>query len=147
MTDADNQASKPIDAAREALTVRRVFGEPYEADGATVVPVARVIGGAGMGYGSGTGRDSRTSEERSAGAGSAGEGSGGGGGFGVRAVPAGVFVVRGDEVTWKPALNLNRAILGGQLLAGVIAVAAACTARTRAKLRARELVLSRVRRG
>ncbi|WP_022916995.1 spore germination protein GerW family protein [Ruania albidiflava] len=142
MTDADSQASKPIDAAREALTVRRVFGEPYEADGVTVIPVARVLGGAGMGYGSGAGRDPRSSES-----GPIGEGSGGGGGFGVRAVPAGVFVVRGGDVTWKPALNLNRAILGGQLLAGVIAVAAACTARTRAKLRARELVLSRVRRG
>lgn len=141
MTDAGDQATKPIDAAREALTVRRVFGDPYEADGATVIPVARVVGGAGMGYGSGSGRDPRAENGAPV-----GEGSGGGGGFGVVAVPAGVFVVRGGEVTWKPALNLNLAILGGQLLAGVIAVAAACTARTRAKARVRAMMLARGRR-
>ena len=142
MTEPEGQASKPIDAAREALTVRRVFGEPYEAGGATVIPVARVVGGAGMGYGSGAGRKPRSGES-----GPIGEGSGGGGGVGARAVPAGVFVLRGGEVTWQPALNLNLAILGGQVLAEVIAVAAACTARTRAKLRAREMVLGRARRG
>ena len=132
MTEPEGQASKPIDAAREALTVRRVFGEPYDADGATVIPVARLIGGAGMGYGSGSGRDPRTDAETPI-----GEGSGGGGGFGVRAVPAGVFVIRGDEVTWKPALNLNRAILGGQLLAAVVAVAVASAATSAAWARAR----------
>ena len=63
------------------------------------------------------------------------------------AQPAGVFVIRDGEVTWKPALDLNLAILGGQVLAGIIAVAAACTARSRAKLRARELVFGRALRG
>lgn len=131
MAESEPQATKPIDAAREALTVRRVFGEAYEADGATVIPVARVLGGAGMGYGSGMGRDPQShADDPNA------EADGGGGGFGVCAQPAGVFVIRGGEVTWKPALDLNLAVLGGQLLGGVIAVAAACAVRTRARARA-----------
>jgi hypothetical protein len=31
-------------------------------------------------------------------------------------VPAGVFVVRDREVRWRPAVNVNRAILGGQMV-------------------------------
>jgi uncharacterized spore protein YtfJ len=40
-----------IAQARDALTVKRVFGEPYEKDGVTVIPAARVQGGAGAGGG------------------------------------------------------------------------------------------------
>jgi uncharacterized spore protein YtfJ len=32
--------------ARDAMTVRRVFGEPYERDGVTVIPVAAVTAAA-----------------------------------------------------------------------------------------------------
>jgi uncharacterized spore protein YtfJ len=35
----------------DALTVKRVFGEPYEKDGVTIIPAARVQGGAGAGGG------------------------------------------------------------------------------------------------
>jgi len=38
-----------IAQARDALTVKRVFGEPYEKNGVTMIPVARVQGGAGGG--------------------------------------------------------------------------------------------------
>ena len=31
----------------DAISVRRVFGEPYEKDGLTVIPVASVAGGGG----------------------------------------------------------------------------------------------------
>lgn len=34
---------------REAITVRRVFGEPVEQDGVTIVPAAFVRGGGGGG--------------------------------------------------------------------------------------------------
>ena len=34
-----------VDAARDALGVKRVFGEPYDKDGVTIIPVARVQGG------------------------------------------------------------------------------------------------------
>ena len=35
------------------ITVRRVYGEPYEKEGVTVIPAARVQGGAGGGTGEG----------------------------------------------------------------------------------------------
>jgi uncharacterized spore protein YtfJ len=89
-----------IEAARESLTVRRVYGEPYERNGVTVIPAASVQGGGGGG--SGDQPDGKT---------------GGGGGFGLRARPVGAYVIRGEEVRWEPALDLNRVILGGQVVA------------------------------
>ena len=86
-----------LSQARDVLTVKRVFGEPYQRDGVTIIPVASVSGGGG----GGGGRNVEGAEE------------GGGGGFGVSARPAGVYVVRGDEVTWQPAVDANRAILLG----------------------------------
>jgi uncharacterized spore protein YtfJ len=82
--------------AQDALTARRVFGDPIQTAGATILPVA-VVGGGGAGGGKGT-------EE-------------GGAGFGLRAKPAGVFVIRNGDAAWRPALDLNRVILGGQLVA------------------------------
>ena len=40
-----------IAQARDTMTVKRVFGEPYEKDGVTIIPAARVQGGAGGGSG------------------------------------------------------------------------------------------------
>ncbi len=98
------------------ISVQRVFGDPYEKNGVTVIPAARVQGGAGGGGGDGPG----------------GEGTGIGAGFGVNARPAGAFVIRGEEVDWRPAIDVNRVILGGQL----IAIAALWLARTVVKSRA-----------
>lgn len=42
-----------IAQTRDALTVKKVFGEPYEKSGVTMIPVARVQGGAGGGGGVG----------------------------------------------------------------------------------------------
>ena len=59
------EVQEVIAQARDAITVKRVFGEPYEKNGVTVIPAARVQGGAGggggegpegQGKGSGTGR-------------------------------------------------------------------------------------------
>lgn len=90
-----------IAQARDALTVKRVFGDPYEKNGVTVIPAAKVQGGAGGGDGEGP----------------EGTGKGSGSGFGLNARPAGAFLVRGDEVTWRPAVDINRIILGGQIVA------------------------------
>ncbi len=89
-----------LNHALDTITVRRVFGEPYEKDGVTLIPVAKVSGGGG----GGSGEDERA-------------GKGGGGGFGVNARPAGVYVIKGDAVTWTPAFDLNRVIMGGQIVA------------------------------
>jgi uncharacterized spore protein YtfJ len=81
-----------VEAARDHITVSRVFGEAYERDGVTVVPVARVYGGGG----GGTGEDG----------GSHGEG----GGIGFVARPAGVYVIRDGGVSWRPAVDANRVV-------------------------------------
>ncbi len=44
-------ANEVLNHAREAMTVKRVFGDPYEKDGVTVIPVASIMGGAGAGGG------------------------------------------------------------------------------------------------
>jgi hypothetical protein len=95
------QATDILDRARDTMTIKRVFGEPFEQDGVTILPVARVSGGAGAG----TGHEGE---------------SGGGGGFGMNATGLGVFEVRGGEATWKPAIDINRVIMGGQMLMVVL---------------------------
>jgi uncharacterized spore protein YtfJ len=90
--------------AQDAMTSRRVFGDPIQVEGATILPVAAIAGGGGGGGGT-----------KTAGV----EGSGVG--FGLAAQPAGVFVIRDGDAKWRPALNLNRVILGGQLV-GIVAI-------------------------
>ena len=93
-----------LSQARDAITVRRVFGDPHTQDGITLIPVATVAGGGGGGGGH--------DEE-----GSAGDGAG----FGLKAHPAGAYVIKDGQVDWKPAVNVNRIILGGQVI-GVVAL-------------------------
>jgi uncharacterized spore protein YtfJ len=103
-----------VEGARDAMTVKRVYGEPYERNGVTVIPAASVQGGGG----GGGGEDAEGQ-------------SGGGSGFGVRARPVGAYVIRGDDVSWEPAMDLNRTILGGQLLALVALLVVGSIARGR----------------
>jgi hypothetical protein len=35
----------------------------------------------------------------------------------VNAKPAGAFVIRGDDVAWRPAIDVNRIVLGAQVIA------------------------------
>jgi uncharacterized spore protein YtfJ len=90
--------------ARDAVTVKRVFGEPYERNGVTLIPAASLRGGAGGGKGEGGTGDSAT-------------GSGSGGGFGLTAKPAGVYIIEDGKVRWQPAVDVNRIVLGGQIVA------------------------------
>ena len=103
--------------ARDTMTVKRVFGEPYEKDGVTIIPAARVLGGAG----GGSGEDPQ------------GQGRGSGSGFGVTARPVGAFIIQGGELSWRPAVDVNRIILGGQ----VVVVIALLTLRAIVKARAK----------
>jgi uncharacterized spore protein YtfJ len=82
--------------ARDAMTARTVFAEPIERDGLLIIPAAKVRGGGGGG----------TDKQEN-----------GGGGFGLMAKPAGAYVVRDGQVTWQPAIDVNRLALGGQLVA------------------------------
>jgi uncharacterized spore protein YtfJ len=106
---------KTIEDAKDAITVRRVFGEPYVKNGVTLIPAARVQGGAGGG--SGEGPDSN--------------GRGGGAGFGLSAKPVGAYVIKGDEVSWRPAVDVNRVIMGAQLVALVALLVARSIVRSR----------------
>lgn len=78
--------------ARDAITVKRVFGDPVERDGVTVIPAAAVRGGAGGG-------------------GEGGGNGGGGGGFGIVARPIGAYVIRDGDVSWRPAIDVNRVLV------------------------------------
>ena len=73
-----------LSGARDAISVRRVFGDPIEQEGTIVVPVAKVGGGGGGGG---------DSEHN------------GGGGFGLGAKPAGVYVIKDGQVSWRPAID------------------------------------------
>lgn len=114
-----------IEQAQDSITVRRVYGKPIERGDVTVIPAAAVQGGAGGGAGGGPcptvdGADSDVAA-----------GSGSGAGWGMRARPVGAYVLRDDELRWEAALDLNRVILGGQ----VVAVVALLTLRTWLKTR------------
>ena len=84
-----------LQGARDAMSVKRVFGDPIESGGVTVVPVARVGGGGGGGG------DSENN---------------GGGGFGLSARPVGAYVIKDGEVAWEPAVDLNRLVTFAFLL-------------------------------
>jgi uncharacterized spore protein YtfJ len=98
-----------IEGHRDAITVKRVFGDPYEKNGVTVIPAAKVMGGGGGGEGT------DPSGEAIVGSGT---------GFGRAARPAGAYVIRGDEVTWQPAVDVNQIIAGALALAGLALVLA-----------------------
>jgi uncharacterized spore protein YtfJ len=101
-----------LSEARDAITVKRVYGDPYERDGVVVIPAAEVMGGGGGG--SGEQEDGQ---------------SGSGGGFGLRARPVGAYVIRGDDVSWEPAMDLNRTILVGQIVGLAAVLVAGAVAR------------------
>jgi uncharacterized spore protein YtfJ len=85
-----------VHSTQDALNVKRVFGDPIEKEGITIIPTAKVMGGGGGGG----------DAENNA-----------GGGFGIRSRPAGVYVIKDGDVRWEPALDLNRIILGAQVVA------------------------------
>ncbi len=85
--------------ARDAMTVKRVYGDPYEKDGVTFIPAANVRGGGG----GGSGDDAEGSH-------------GGGGGFGLTASPVGAYVIKDGDVRWVPAVDETRIALRGILV-------------------------------
>ena len=117
-----------IDEAREAFAARRVYSEPYERNGVSVILAARVQGGGGGGHGEGH-------QEGDGGGRPGGSGSGWGGGFGLNARPVGAFVIHGDDVRFVPALDLTRIIIGAQLLAASVLLTVRVAVRARAKRR------------
>lgn len=103
-------------SARDAITVKRVFAEPYERDGIAIIAAATVAGGAG----GGGGRDPKGGE-------------GEGGGFGAGARPAGVYVVKDGDVQWRPAVDPNRVIAVVGVVVVTFLLTRAVVERARAK--------------
>jgi len=73
-----------VNQTKAAMRASEVFGTPYEKNGVTIIPAARIAGGAGGG-------------------GDQQEPQAGGVGFGVSARPVGAFVIKGGEVSWQPS--------------------------------------------
>jgi uncharacterized spore protein YtfJ len=99
------QVDEILSEARDTLSVRRVFGEPVDHNGVTIIAAAAVRGGGGGG------------------AGEPGEGApgGSGGGFGMSARPVGAYQLKDDEVRWVPAADTTKVILLAEVL-GIVAL-------------------------
>ena len=133
--DVENLLAK----ATDNLSVRRAFGTAYEKDGMLIIPVAMVTGGGGGGTARYRNRD------RAAGPHSLPEGgpaaqdtaaldtaaqdtaaqdparTDAGGGFGGLIFPAGVYVVKGGQVRWVPAVDVTIVALASLGLVRVLA--------------------------
>lgn len=105
-----------ITKVQDAMHVRTAIGEPVVHDGVVIVPTAKVRGGAGGGV-----------------AGESADGEGAGGGFGITSTPVGAFVIKDGKVSWRPAIDINKIVLGGQ----VVAIVALLTARSIVRSRRR----------
>jgi uncharacterized spore protein YtfJ len=81
------QIAEALSGVRDAVSVKRIFGEPYEKDGVTIIPVA-AVGGGGGGGGDNLGN--------------------GGSGFGLQGRPVGAYVIKNGEVRWEPAIDIPR---------------------------------------
>jgi uncharacterized spore protein YtfJ len=101
----DTNALATIREMVDSATAGKVFGTPLIQDGLTVLPVAKVSGGGGGGSGPATAAQGDHEQ------------SGVGGGLGLTARPLGVFVIKDGKVGWRPAVDVNKVILGGQLVA------------------------------
>src|ERR1019366_3258688 len=93
----------------ENLSVGRSFGTAYKKDGLLIIPVAVVAGGGGGGE-----SDSASHPEPDETQESPDEAlprnetpTGSGGGFGGVVLPIGAYVVKGEEVSWVPAVNVT----------------------------------------
>ncbi|TCC32401.1 spore germination protein GerW family protein [Kribbella sindirgiensis] len=109
MAKSDETRADVLDVLRgvvDGVKAGTVFGAPVSHQGITVLPVARIRGGGGGGRGD-------NSNGRAA--------DGSGGGLGLSARPVGVYVIGNDKVTWSPAVDVTKVILGGQLV-GIVAL-------------------------
>lgn len=90
--------------AQDAIAAKRVYGEPVEGEGVTVIPAAAVRGGGGGGG------DNENN---------------GGVGFGLTARPVGAYVIGPEgDVRWRPAIDVQRMTLGWQVVSGLAVLAA-----------------------
>ncbi len=118
MQQTTHNGTSVLESIREVVdsaTAGKVFGSPISREGITVVPVAKVSGGGGGGGSAEGGQEAGST----------------GGGLGVSAKPLGVFVIKDGKVGWRPAVDVNKVIIGVQ----IVAVVALLTIRALVKAR------------
>lgn len=122
MTTQQDLLKEMQETARSAfdqLNVRRVFGEPIEREGLTVIPVATIAGGGGGGGGGDN------------------IGNGGSGGaFGFGATPVGAYVIKNGEVSWRPVIDANRLLATAAKVVTPLLVAIGVRGKLRSKKKA-----------
>ncbi len=87
-----------VTAVRESFTARLVYGDPIEAHGVTVIPVAQTAFGVGGGGGGGSGMQKPDEQ-------AVGEGMGGGGGGGGFVRPIGFIEITSSGARWVPIVR------------------------------------------
>jgi uncharacterized spore protein YtfJ len=90
---ADDVLGRIMNQVGDNLGVRRVFGEPVERDGTTVIPVSVICGGGGSG-----------------------PTDNGGAGYGGWARGVGVYAIRDGQVRFVPATDRTLLIALGMLV-------------------------------
>jgi uncharacterized spore protein YtfJ len=108
-------AGNLLEKASDNFSVRRAFGAAYEKDGTLIIPVALVAGGGGGGRSRApaTPPDAKSQDANSQDANSPDAAAQDptrtdvGMGLGGMVLPAGVYVVRGDQVRWVPAVDVT----------------------------------------
>jgi uncharacterized spore protein YtfJ len=113
----------------DSISVRRAFGTAYEKDGMLIIPVAMVVGGGGAGTASPRRRNPAARPGSPPGESAAADDAvpqdsghtDAGGGFGGLSLPSGVYVVKGDEVRWVPAVDVTIVALASLSLVRVLA--------------------------
>ncbi len=95
-----------FDDLKEHATVNAVYGEPIEAEGKVVIPVASVSYAFGLGLGEGQGRPNEEGSEP-------GSGSGAGGGGGVQAKPVAVIEITPDGTRIESVVDEQLIALAG----------------------------------
>ena len=84
-----------VNQIQEQFSAGIVYGDAVEAADIFVVPAARVLGGGGGGSDAAQGE---------------------GGGFGLMAMPAGAWVIKGGDAEWRPAIDVTAIVLGAELV-------------------------------
>jgi hypothetical protein len=123
MNLAPMELSKLFQAASDVISARRVFGEPVQQGGITVIPAATVIGAAGSGGGEGPSEPAVQKHgggKASAAANVPATGLGGGLGYAMIAWPSGAYEIREGSARWVPALDLNRLAFVAVLLIAML---------------------------
>jgi uncharacterized spore protein YtfJ len=103
-----NRVFDLIEETRETANWKAAFGEPQQAEGQTIIPVAQVSYGFGLGFGQGAPPAQAESASEPA-----AQGEGGGGGGGASSKPLGVIVITPERVRFEPVQDEAKIALAG----------------------------------